>query len=127
MKNQKKNPSKKKANGNLKGKVGEREWVHFLKERGYQAERSEQYSGKAGRDSADVISEDLPFFHFEVKRVEALNINLAYEQADRDRNSHQFPLVVHRKNNQPWMITLSADHFFILVKHFIDLKLPSNS
>ena len=89
-------------NSRAKGCVGEREWRDEVKKRGYTARRGQQFSGNP--DAPDVISE-LPF-HFEVKRVQALNVGKAVEQAVR---------VAHRKNNSPWLVTMTADSWFELV------------
>lgn len=96
-----------------KGARGEREWAAYLKEHGYKAERGRQYSG--GPDSPDVVCAALPF-HWEVKRVERLIISAAVEQAIGDCPEGKTPVVAHRKNNHPWLITLTADDFFKLIK-----------
>lgn len=94
-----------------KGKVGEREWRDVLKEKGFQARRGQQFSGSP--DSPDVVS-NLPF-HFEVKRVEALNIDKAMEQAKRDCGK-SVPVVAHRKNKRPWLVTMVAEDWLELVR-----------
>ena len=98
-----------------KGKVGEREWRDVLREKGFEARRGRQFSGS--EDSPDVVS-NLPF-HFEVKRVEALNIDKAVEQAQRDCGK-KVPVVAHRKNKRPWLVTMLAEDWLSLVreKHF---------
>lgn len=118
----KKKPPKKRKNSKKKGSRGELEWVHLLKNFGYFAERSQQYSGLAGRDSADVLCKDLGFLHFEVKRVESLNLGKAYEQACRDKNKNQAATVVHKKNHGDWLITLSAANFLKIVRPFADKR-----
>ena len=94
-----------------KGKVGEREWRDVLKEKGFQARRGRQFSGS--EDSPDVVS-NLPF-HFEVKRVEALNVDKAVEQAQRDCG-RKTPVVAHRKNKRPWLVTMLAEDWLALVR-----------
>jgi len=98
-------------NSCTKGKVGEREWRDVLKAKGFEARRGRQFSGSP--DSPDVVS-NLPF-HFEVKRVEALNINKAMEQAQRDCGK-SVPVVAHRKNKCPWLVTMAAEDWLELVR-----------
>lgn len=107
-------------NSKTKGKVGEREWVHFLEEHGFRAKRTAQNAGAAVTNSyddlcSDVVSKDLPDFHMEVKRVEALNIYRAMEQAIRDAGE-LWPMVAHRKNGKYWLVTMRADHFLTIIK-----------
>jgi hypothetical protein len=101
------------VNARTKGKVGEREWRDVLKSKGYRARRGQQFSG--GPESPDVVCESLPF-HWEVKRVENLNIHQAYAQSRADSGKGQTPVVAHRRNKGEWMITLSADDFLALVR-----------
>ena len=91
-------------NNKAKGSAGERELCAFLTERGYPAHRNDQrYTG--GLDNPDVSAEGLEAYHFEVKRVERLNVSEAMRQAIHDA-SGRVPAVVHRKNREPWLITL---------------------
>ena len=99
-------------NSKQKGKDGELELCHKLKEYGFEAQRSQQYCGAAG--DADVLG--LPGIHIECKRVEALNLDGAFEQAVSDANEGDIPAVFHRKNRKPWKVTLSLDNFMMLYK-----------
>ena len=65
-----------------------------------------------GADSPDVIG--LPGVHIEVKRVERLNLTEAYAQAFRDAAPGEIPAVFHRKNREPWMVTVSLEDFLKL-------------
>lgn len=101
-------------NSRSKGARGEREWRDQLRSAGYTARRGQQFSG--GTDSPDVICEELAsVLHFEVKRVEALNLQTAMEQATRDAGGRH-PVVAHRRNGQPWLVTLQAETFFALLR-----------
>ncbi|MBF1117858.1 MAG: hypothetical protein HXL58_03300 [Solobacterium sp.] len=72
--------------------------------------RTVQYCGNTG-DASDCIG--LPNIHQEVKFVENLNIRKAYEQAMHDaKKSGNLPIVAWKKNNQPWLVTMSADDWF---------------
>ncbi len=103
-----------------KGKRGERAWRDQLREAGYKtARRGRQFSGSP--ESPDVVCDDLPFAHWEVKWVENLNIMKAMEQARRDAGGdltkpHKYPFVAHRRNNTGWMVTMDAATFFQLLR-----------
>ena len=91
-------------NSRAKGAQGEREWAAYLKQSiDPLARRGVQYSGSA--DSPDVFTA-LPL-HFEVKRVEKLNIDQAKDQATRDCGE-KLPIVAHRKNRKEWLVTIKA-------------------
>ena len=91
-----------KINSKRKGNAGERELAALLREYGYTARRGLQYQG--GQIEADVVG--IPGYHLEVKRVEKLNISTAMAQSMRDAKPDEVPVVVHRKNREPWFITL---------------------
>ena len=90
-------------NSRNKGKRGELEAAHMLKECGYDARRGQQFSGANG--DADVVG--LPGIHIEVKRVEKLNIENAVDQSRNDARPGEIPIVLHRKNRQPWLVTMT--------------------
>lgn len=93
-------------NSRQKGKRGELELAKVLREHGYETRRGQQYSGT--ETSADVVG--LPGIHIECKRVENLNVYNALAQAIRDTGeSGDLPAVFHRKNNQPWLVTMRLD------------------
>lgn len=94
-------------NSKRKGSRGENELANILKEYGYDAKRMQQFAG--GVDSPDV--KGLPGIHIECKRVENLNIHKAYAQAERDADGQAIPAVFHRRNREPWMVTLKLDDF----------------
>lgn len=97
----------KRINSRRKGCNGEREIAKILRGYGYDARRGQQYSGANG--DADVVG--LPGVHIEVKRVEALNIDKAMEQAERDARTGEIPTVWHRKNGKEWKVTLRLKDF----------------
>ena len=101
-------------NSKAKGKQGELELAHKLKEYGYDTKRSVQYNGKDGQ--ADVVG--LPHIHCEVKRVEKLNIYDAIDQAKRDAKNGDKPAVFHRKNRCNWLVTMELDRFLELYACF---------
>lgn len=100
-----------KINSRAKGAAGERELAKYLMERlqkdnvELKLERSQQFAGNSG--DADVRG--LPGIHIECKRVENLNLRVAYSQAKSDAKSSEIPVVMHRKNRDEWMATLSLE------------------
>ena len=98
-------------NSILKGRRGEREIAKYLREHGYAGKRGQQFKG--GADSPDV--EGLPGFHIEVKRVERLDLQAAMEQSIRDAGNDT-PIVVHRRNNDYWKVTMRLDDFMRLIR-----------
>ena len=96
-------------NSRNKGKVGEREFAALLREHGYDARRGQQFSGSP--DSPDVVSDALAWLHFEVKRVQNLNLTDACVQAEGDCGGKSW-VVAHRRNHAPWLITMRAETFF---------------
>lgn len=95
-------------NSKRKGAKGELEFAKLCSEYGFDSRRTQQYCGNTG-DAADIVG--LPGIHVEVKRVEALNINKAMEQSERDayqKGDNGIPIVAHRKNRADWLITMKA-------------------
>ena len=100
-------------NSRMKGKTGELELTKVLKGYGYKdCRRGQQYCGVSG--DADVVG--LPGIHIECKRVEKLNIEKAMEQSMNDARMNEMPTVMHRKNNQPWLVTMDLDDWIKLYK-----------
>jgi hypothetical protein len=94
-------------NSRDKGARGERAVANFLKTYGYKARRGQQFHG--GADSPDVVG--LPNIHIEVKFVEQLRLQQAYEQSFRDAGDGEIPTVWHKRNREPLMVTLTAEDF----------------
>lgn len=102
-------------NSRQKGKVGEREFASLLREHGYDARRGQQFSGSP--ESPDVVSDALAWLHFEIKRVQNLNLTDACVQAAGDSGGKPW-VVAHRRNHAPWLITMRAEFFFDLIREF---------
>jgi Holliday junction resolvase len=94
-------------NSRAKGARGEREFAEYLRAKGFSARRGQQFAG--GPDSPDVIS-DLPI-HWEVKRVEALQLHPAMAQAIRDCKEGLTPVVAHRRNGGEWLAIMRMDDY----------------
>lgn len=94
----------KRVNSRAKGARGEREAAKVIAAvLGLNARRGQQFAG--GADSPDVVT-DANDIHFEIKRVENLNIVNAVKQAIRDAGESKTPVVLHRRNNCDWLLTL---------------------
>ena len=106
-------------NSKRKGKVGELELVKEIEKHGYSARRGQQYDG-LGR--ADVIG--LIGVHTECKRVQALNIDKAMEQAIKDKKMGEIPTVFHRKNGKDWLVTMGIEDWFKLYDAWLDATIP---
>lgn len=101
-------------NSRQKGKRVERLWRDQLREAGFlKSFRGQQYCGAAG--NADVVCPELPNLHFEVKGVQNLNVLNAMKQAINDAGK-KTPVVAHKKNGEPWLVTMLAADWLRLVK-----------
>lgn len=99
-------------NSRRKGAVGELEFAAFLRERGFEARRGQQFSG--GADSPDVVH-NIDGVHFEVKRCEKGGLYDWLKQAVADAG-FKTPIVAHRKNNQEWVAILQMDRLLHLLQ-----------
>ena len=106
-------------NSRVKGKNGELELAHKLNDYGYRCRRTNQYCGNTG-DASDVVG--LDYIHIEVKRVQALNLDEAMEQAKRDSKEEQMPAVFHRKNNKKWKVTMELEDWIKLYNEYYSSK-----
>lgn len=93
------------TNSRAKGARGERELSKVLRGYGYDTRRGQQYSGANG--DADVVG--LPHIHIECKWVEKLNLDKAMNQSIDDARDGEIPVVMHKKNRKPWLITMRLD------------------
>ena len=98
-----------------KGARGERMWRDVCRAEGYDAERGCQLYQR-GSEVADVIG--LPGIHQEIKFTERLQLREAMEQSVRDAKDDEIPIVAHKANRQPWLITLQAGDFFKLYREW---------
>lgn len=96
-----------------KGADGERELAAVLREYGYVIERGGSLSFG---EIPDLVG--LPDIHIEVKRVERLNVPEAMKQAERDsaRFHDGAPTVFHRRNREPWLVTMRLSDWIELYK-----------
>ena len=94
-----------------KGAAGERELSALLHQHGYEIERGGSLSFG---EVPDLVG--LPGVHIEVKRVERLNLGEAMAQAIRDAERFQdgAPALFHRRNRQPWLVTMCLQDWLSL-------------
>ncbi|MBQ8953208.1 MAG: hypothetical protein IJ048_03755 [Clostridia bacterium] len=101
-------------NPKAKGSQGERELASLLTEAGFPAHRNDQRD-VGGYDNPDISAEGLEGWHIEVKRVERLNVGEAMKQAEHDA-AGRVPIVAHRRNRQPWLVTLHLADWLQLIR-----------
>lgn len=101
-------------NSRNKGATGERELAKVLRGYGYNCRRGQQYCGANG--DADVVG--MPGLHIECKRVERLNLDDAMAQAKSDAREEEIPVVMHRKNNGEWRVTISLEDFVVIYREW---------
>lgn len=97
------------VNSRAKGMRGENELAKILTAHGYDCHRTGQTDGRL---VADVVG--LPGIHIEVKRAQKLNLTAALQQADRDAKRDELPAVFHRRNREPWQVTMTLDNWLKL-------------
>ena len=106
-------------NAKRKGSAGERELLHLLEAHGIAAHRNlQQFIG--GVDNPDIAATvyGIPL-HVECKRTERLRLSEAVAQAVHDANGNALPVVVHRSNRQPWLLTVRLED---LLRLWDDMK-----
>lgn len=105
-----------------KGSRGELELLHLLEAQGLACRRNDQryIGGKNNPDLALTINGQR--YHVECKRRERLNLHEAYAQAVRDAAADSVPVVIHRRNREGWMVTLSLSDFLKGVKNDVLLS-----
>lgn len=105
-----------------KGADGERELAALLREHGFDIERGGSLSYGTVPDLTGLRS-----IHIECKRVERLNISEAMAQAVRDAERFQdgAPAVFHRRNRQPWLVTMRMVDWLAFYEQAVCLHSPA--
>lgn len=102
-------------NSRAKGCRGERAFRDTLREAGYlKARRGAQYSGHV--EAPDVLCEELPEIHWEVKCTEAGNPYKWLDQAIRDSKRIKYPIVAHRRNGRAWIAVLEMRDLLEIIR-----------
>ena len=94
-----------------KGADGERELAAVLRGYGYEIERGGSLSFGEAPDLAG-----LPGIHIECKRCEQARLSEWMAQAERDSKRFRdgLPVVFHRRNHEPWRVTMNLADFMRL-------------
>jgi len=94
-----------------KGAAGERELAALLSEHlGFVVKRN---LGQA-RDGADDLT--VAQFRIEVKRHETLRIDQWSEQVEACAQPGEVPVLMYRRNGQPWRVCLRLEHFIPMMR-----------
>ena len=102
-----------------KGKRGERECAAELGQLlGVDARRGVQFQG--GPDSPDVVLDGVAI-HVEAKRVEALQLYAAIEQATSDADG-KVPIVWHRRNGKPSVVIVETARLLELAREVMGAR-----
>ena len=56
----------------------------------------------------------LPFIHVEAKNVQKLNLRDAMAQSERDAKDDEMPVVMHKKDRKPILVTMNLDDWMRL-------------
>lgn len=110
-------------NSKQKGKRGERELAKLLQSYGYDTRRGQQYCGIEG--DADVIGID--GLHIECKRAEQVRDEVFLKQAEHDAKAGDIPVVMYRRNNEKWKVTLRLEEFMAIYKSFLQNRTKSEN
>ena len=96
-----------------KGRTGEIELAHVLQGYGYDVQPGRAVSYGEVPDLSG-----LPSIHIECKRVEKLNVPEAMAQAVRDADKFHDgrPALFHRRNRQPWLVTMRLEDWMQLYR-----------
>lgn len=98
-----------------KGAAGERELAGILKDHlGFEVKRN---LGQA-RDGADDIT--IQKFRIEVKRQERLQVDKWSEQVESCSKQGEVPVLMYRRNGQPWRVCLRLDDFIPMLRDALD-------
>lgn len=101
-------------NSHAKGKRFELEIAAKLREMGYEARRTQQYSGKT-EEASDVVG--LPGIHIECKHVEQMRLYEWMAQAVRD-SKDTLPAVFHKQNRKPILVTMRFEDWMKLYQEY---------
>lgn len=94
-----------------KGRAGELELARILQGYGYDVQPGQAVSFGA---TPDLVG--LPGVHIECKRAEQMRLSEWLTQAERDASRFQdgAPAIFHRRNRQPWLVTMQLSDWITL-------------
>jgi len=103
------------VNSRRKGKRGELEaaklWGELFGCK--EMRRSQQYCGRSD-ESDDIVGQ--PGVAIEVKRVARINVQRVVARNVDDAAEERVPIVLHRADNQPWLVSLQLEDLPQLVE-----------
>lgn len=106
-----------------RGKTGERELCKELDRLGLPGfRRSQQNTGRHGDADIEnsIIETELLI---ECKRVERISINAVMKRAMEDAHAkNRIPVIAHRKNHHPWLLTICLDDLWGFVEELLRLQ-----
>src|SRR5262245_2692501 len=97
-------------NSQRKGKAGELEFAHLLRRYGFDCKRTPNSGGLDFKGDLWGMRDH----HWEIKRVERLDLPKAWRQACADGGVSQIAVVAHRRSRDEWLVTLRADDYVAL-------------
>lgn len=97
-----------------KGSAGERELVKYLKDAGFEAERT-LFQPSKDNPRPDLRT-NINHTSWECKRVEKLNFWAAIEQAETAAKDNEDAVMAFRRNREPWRVVISLDYYLTLIK-----------
>ena len=104
-------------NSRAKGKRGELEIVHRLRDHGYDVRRGDSFRGEP-----DIVG--MPLVHLEVKFRERIELGKFMDQAIRDAKSKynvsMMPLLISKQNRKPTFGTMLLDDLLILLDFYLE-------
>ena len=103
------------VNSRAKGARFERALSHKLSEYGFDCRRGQQFCGANG--DADVVG--LPHLHIEAKNVQRESVRSWMEQSERDARDGEIPVVMHKKDRMPILVTLNLDDFMLMYRQWL--------
>ena len=97
------------CNARRKGAAGELEAAHALNAvlPHAKARRAQQYAGH--ETAADLTCDGLPGIMVEVKRRQSMNLHSVMNKSLEDCTEDQTPVIVHRKDNEEWLLTVRLE------------------
>lgn len=106
------------TNSRRKGADYEREVATMFKAKGLNARRGQQYSGANG--DPDVVVEDLPGYHLELKRrartISATEMYQFIGQSADDAREGEVPVVIHRVDGEKSLVTMRLEDWINMAK-----------
>lgn len=105
------------TNSRRKGKVGELELAHLLTRLGVPARRGQQVKGT--KDSPDIELMNHPLgkrLYVECKRRQSINLHKVVHQAAQEAGEDLIPAIMHRKNLEPWLVTMRLEDIIPILK-----------